>query len=59
MTRMKDAPKIHVKLIDNDHEPTGVGEPGVPPVAAAICNAIYNATGTRVRDLPLSDHGMV
>jgi len=59
MTRMKHAPKIHVKLIDNDHEPTGVGEPGVPPVAAAICNAIYNATGTRVRDLPLSDHGMV
>jgi isoquinoline 1-oxidoreductase beta subunit len=59
MMRMKHAPKIHVKLIDNDHEPTGVGEPGVPPVAAAICNAIYNATGTRVRDLPLSDHGMV
>jgi len=59
MTRMNHAPKIHVKLIDNDHEPTGVGEPGVPPVAAAICNAIFNATGTRVRDLPLSDYGMV
>jgi isoquinoline 1-oxidoreductase beta subunit len=59
MTRMKHVPEIHVKLIDNDHEPTGVGEPGVPPVAAAICNAIYNATGTRVRDLPLVDHGMV
>jgi isoquinoline 1-oxidoreductase beta subunit len=59
MTRMKHAPKIQVKLIDNDHEPTGVGEPGVPPVAAAICNAVYNATGIRVRDLPLSDHGMV
>ena len=59
MTRMKHSPKIHIKLIDNDHEPTGVGEPGVPPVAAAICNAIFNASGTRVRDLPLSDHGMV
>lgn len=59
MTRMKDAPKIHIQLIDNDHEPTGVGEPGVPPVAAAICNAIFDATGTRVRDLPLVDHGMV
>ena len=59
MTRMKHSPKIHIKLIDNDYEPTGVGEPGVPPVAAAICNAIFNATGTRVRDLPLSDHGMV
>lgn len=59
MTRMKHAPKINIKLIDNDHEPTGVGEPGVPPVAAAICNAIFDATGTRVRDLPLVDHGMV
>ena len=59
MTRMKHSPKIHIKLIDNDHESTGVGELGVPPVAAAICNAIFNATGTRVRDLPLSDHGMV
>jgi isoquinoline 1-oxidoreductase beta subunit len=56
---MKHAPKIHVKLIDNDHDPAGVGEPGVPPVAAAICNAIFDATGKRVRDLPLSDHGMV
>ena len=54
-----EAPKIHIKLIDNDHDPAGVGEPGVPPVAAAICNAIYNATGMRVRDLPLIDHGMV
>ncbi len=59
MTRMKHAPNIHVKLIDNDHEPTGVGEPGVPPVAAAICNAIFNATGKRIRKLPLSEHGMV
>lgn len=59
MTRMKHAPKIQIKLIDNDHEPTGVGEPGVPPVAAAICNAIFDATGTRVRDLPLVDQGMV
>ncbi len=59
MTRMIDAPKIHVQLIDNDEDPTGVGEPGVPPIAAAICNAIFNATGKRVRSLPLSDHGMV
>lgn len=59
MTRMKDAPNIHVQLIDNDEEPTGVGEPGVPPISAAICNAIVNAGGKRVRSLPLSDHGMV
>lgn len=59
MTRMKDTPKIHIKLIDNDHEPTGVGEPGVPPVSAAICNAIFNATGKRIRKLPLRAHGLV
>ncbi len=59
MTRMKDAPNIHIKLIDNEHEPTGVGEPGVPPISAAITNAIFNAVGKRVRSLPLSDHGMV
>ncbi|MFY0630153.1 MAG: xanthine dehydrogenase family protein molybdopterin-binding subunit [Flavobacteriaceae bacterium] len=59
MTRMKDAPNVHVHIVDNDHEPTGVGEPGVPPISAAICNAIFNASGKRVRSLPLSDHGMV
>lgn len=59
MTRMKDSPNIHVHIVDNDENPTGVGEPGVPPVAAAITNAIFNATGKRVRSLPLSDHGMV
>ncbi len=59
MTRMKDAPNVHVHIMEQDAEPTGVGEPGVPPVAAAICNAIYHASGKRVRSLPLSDHGMV
>ncbi len=59
MTRMIDTPNIHVHLVDNDEDPTGVGEPGVPPISAAITNAIYNASGKRVRSLPLSDHGMV
>ncbi len=59
MTRMIDAPNIHVHLVDNEEDPTGVGEPGVPPVSAAITNAIFNASGKRVRSLPLSDHGMV
>lgn len=60
MTRMKDAPKIHVDILDKMHEPpTGVGEPGVPVIAPAICNAIFNATGKRVRSLPLIEEGLV
>ena len=59
MTRMIDVPNIHVHLVDNEEDPTGVGEPGVPPISAAITNAIFNASGKRVRSLPLSDHGMV
>ena len=60
MTRMKDAPKIHIDILDKMHEPpTGVGEPGVPVMAPAICNAIFNATGKRYRSLPLADLGLV
>ena len=60
MTRMKDAPNIYIEILDKMHEPpTGVGEPGVPVMAPAICNAIFNATGKRVRSLPLVDEGLV
>ncbi|APZ44790.1 twin-arginine translocation pathway signal protein [Polaribacter reichenbachii] len=60
MTRMKDAPNIHIHIMDKMNEkPTGVGEPGVPVMAPAICNAIFNATGKRIRSLPLVDIGMV
>ncbi|WP_435415778.1 molybdopterin cofactor-binding domain-containing protein [Polaribacter aestuariivivens] len=60
LTRMKDAPKIQIEIMDKMHEPpTGVGEPGIPVMAPAICNAIFNATGKRVRSLPLVDLGMV
>ncbi|NVJ89106.1 MAG: xanthine dehydrogenase family protein molybdopterin-binding subunit [Flavobacteriaceae bacterium] len=60
MTRMKDAPNITIDIIDNINEkPTGVGEPGVPVIAPAICNAIFNTTGKRYRSLPLIDEGLV
>ena len=59
MTRMKDAPKIDITIVENDEPATGVGEPGVPPIAPAICNAIFNATGQRIRTLPLVDFKMV
>jgi len=59
MARMNDIPPIDVTIVESDEAPTGVGEPGVPPVAPAITNAIFNATGKRYRTLPLSDHGLV
>jgi isoquinoline 1-oxidoreductase subunit beta len=52
--RMSDAPtEIFVHLVENDEKPTGVGEPPVPPVAPALANAIFAATGKRVRELPV------
>jgi isoquinoline 1-oxidoreductase subunit beta len=53
--RMNDAPRqVNVHLVESDALPTGVGEPGLPPVLAALGNAIFAATGKRVRELPLS-----
>lgn len=53
VARMPDAPSISVELVDSDQLPAGVGEPGVPPVAPALSNAIYKAGGGRRRSLPL------
>ena len=58
--RMHEAPKaINVHIMEVDAPPGGVGEPGVPPVAPAIVNAYFAATGTRVRELPLRKAGAV
>ena len=54
VTRINDMPLIEVYLTVNDQPPGGVGEPGTPPLAPALCNAIFAATGKRVRSLPLS-----
>ncbi len=53
MLRMNEAPKIEVHIMPSTENPTGVGEPGVPPVAPAVANAIFAATGKRVRRLPI------
>jgi isoquinoline 1-oxidoreductase beta subunit len=53
--RMLDTPaKFEVTIVDNDHPPTGVGEPPTAPAPAALANAIYAATGKRIRKLPIS-----
>jgi isoquinoline 1-oxidoreductase beta subunit len=51
--RIADMPKIEVHIVDSTEPPTGVGEPGVPVIAPALSNAIFAATGKRLRDLPL------
>jgi isoquinoline 1-oxidoreductase beta subunit len=53
MVRMFESPAIEVYIVPSTEHPTGVGEPGVPPVAPAIANAIFAATGKRVRRLPI------
>ena len=52
--RIADAPQVEVVLTgDPTTQSTGAGEPGIVPIAAAINNAVYDATGTRIRDLPI------
>ena len=59
VARIKDSPiQTNVTIVESSAPPAGVGEPGVPPFVAAFCNAIFSATGKRIRELPLSENNL-
>jgi isoquinoline 1-oxidoreductase beta subunit len=54
LVAMEDAPRVEVHIVPSDEAPGGIGEPGVPPIAPAVANALFAATGARLRTLPMT-----
>ena len=53
LLRIDETPEIEVYLVNSSEPPTGVGEPGLPPIAPAVANAVFAASGKRIRRLPI------
>jgi isoquinoline 1-oxidoreductase subunit beta len=58
MLRMHEMPEVSVHIVPSEEPSTGVGEPGVPPIAPALCNALFALTGKRIRRLPLREEDL-
>ena len=57
LRRIGSEPRIDIHFVQSDFPPSGLGEPVLPPVAPAVCNAVFTATGRRIRTLPISEEG--
>ncbi len=59
LLRLNEMPQVEVHIVASEESPTGCGEPGVPPIAPAVCNAVFAATGKRIRSLPVRAENLV
>lgn len=53
LVRISESPDVEVSIVNSGASITGMGEPAVPPIAPAVCNAVYQLTGQRIRSLPI------